>query len=102
MASALKDVPDFPWPMAFGAAGVAAEVERFAAVTAREARAVGIHWAVAPVADVNSNPANPVINHRSFGEDPSQVAALVTAFIRGAHENGRNGVRYLFRKEGVV
>jgi beta-N-acetylhexosaminidase len=88
MASALKDVPDFPWPMAFGAAGVAAEVERFAAVTAREARAVGIHWALAPVADVNSNPANPVINHRSFGEDPSQVAALVVAFIRGAHENG--------------
>jgi beta-N-acetylhexosaminidase len=88
MASVLKDVPDFPWPMAFGAAGDTAAVERFASVTAREARAVGIHWALAPVADVNSNPANPVINHRSFGEDPAQVAALVTAFIRGAHQNG--------------
>jgi len=88
MASALKDVPDFPWPMAFGAAGDVTEVERLAAITAREARAVGIHWAIAPVADVNSNPANPVINHRSFGEDPGQVAALVAAFIRGAHQNG--------------
>jgi len=88
LASPLKDVPDFPWPMAFGAAGDAAEVERFAAVTALEARAVGIHWALAPIADVNSNPANPVINHRSFGEDPGKVAALVSAFIHGAHENG--------------
>lgn len=88
VASRLNDVPDFPWPMAFGAAGNATEVERFAAITARQARAVGIQWALAPVADVNSNPANPVINDRSFGEDPEQVGALVAAFIRGAHENG--------------
>jgi beta-N-acetylhexosaminidase len=88
VASRLKDVPDFPWPMAFGAVGNATEVERFAAITAREARAVGIQWALAPVADVNSNPANPVINDRSFGEDPGRVAALVAAFIRGAHGNG--------------
>jgi beta-N-acetylhexosaminidase len=65
VASRLNDVPDFPWPMAFGAVGNATEVERFAAITARQARAVGIHWALAPVADVNSNPANPVINDRS-------------------------------------
>ena len=88
VASRLNDVPDFPWPMAFGAVGNATEVERFAAITARQARAVGIHWALAPVADVNSNPANPVINDRSFGEDPEQVGALVAAFIRGGHENG--------------
>jgi beta-N-acetylhexosaminidase len=88
VASRFKGVPDIPWPMAFGAADNTAEVERFAAITAREARAVGIQWALAPVADVNSNPANPVINDRSFGEDPGQVCALVAAFIRGAHENG--------------
>ena len=63
-------------------------VERFASITAREARAIGVQWALAPVADVNSNPANPVINDRSFGEDPEQVGALVAAFIRGAHANG--------------
>lgn len=88
LASRLKDVPDFPWPMAVGAAGDPAAAEQMGAITAREARAVGIEWALAPVADVNSNPANPVINDRSFGEDPSSVAVLVSAFIRGAHQNG--------------
>jgi beta-N-acetylhexosaminidase len=88
VASRVHDVPSFAWPMAFGAVGNAKEVENFAAVTAQEARAIGIQWALAPVADVNSNPANPVINTRSFGEDPDQVSALVVAFIRGAHKNG--------------
>jgi|SRR5271165_1031872 len=88
VASRLSSVPSFPWPMAFGAIHSPDEVERFGAITAREARAVGIHWALAPVADLNSNPANPVINVRSFGEDPEQVGANVAAFITGAHENG--------------
>ncbi len=87
-ASRLKDVPDFPWPMAFGAAGDVIAAEQFGAITAREARAVGVHWVLAPVADVNSNPANPIINVRSFGEDPEQVGDLAAAFIRGAHKNG--------------
>jgi beta-N-acetylhexosaminidase len=88
VASRLHDVPSFPWAMAFGAADDSNEVEHFAAITALEARAVGIHWALAPVADVNSNPVNPVISTRSFGGDPDEVGALVTAFIRGAHKNG--------------
>jgi beta-N-acetylhexosaminidase len=88
MASRLTDVPDFPWPMAFGALGDADGAERFGSITARQARAVGINWALAPVADVNSNPANPVINDRSFGEDPQQVGPLVAAFIGGAHKDG--------------
>lgn len=88
VASRLNDVPAFPWPMAFGAAKNADNVERFAAITANEARAIGIQWALAPVADVNNNPANPIINTRSFGEDPATVGPLVSAFIRGAHKNG--------------
>jgi len=88
VASRLYDVPAFPWPMAFGAANNADEVERFATITAKGARAIGVHWALAPVADVNSNPANPIINTRSFGEDPASVGALVSAFIRGAHKGG--------------
>lgn len=88
VASRLNAVPSFPWPMAFGAVNDPNDVERFAAITAQEARAIGIQWALAPVADVNSNPANPVINDRSFGEDSEQVSALVAAFIRGAHKNG--------------
>jgi len=88
LASRLRDVPDFPWPMALGAIDDPAEAERFGAVTAREARAVGINWALAPIADVNSNPLNPVINDRSFGEDAERVGALVAAFVRGARQNG--------------
>jgi beta-N-acetylhexosaminidase len=88
VASRLNSVPSFPWPMAFGAADDASQVERFAAITAREARAVGIQWALAPVADLNSNPANPIINDRSFGENPERVSIMIQAFIRGAHENG--------------
>jgi beta-N-acetylhexosaminidase len=57
-------------------------------VTAREGRALGIHWAFAPVLDVNNNPDNPVINIRSFGEDPALVGRLGAAFIRGAHSGG--------------
>jgi len=47
-----------------------------------------IHWNFFPDADVNSNPVNPIINTRSFGEDPKQVGDLVTAYIKGAHEGG--------------
>jgi len=88
VASRLYDVPAFPWPMAFGAGNDADEVERFAEITAQEARAIGIQWALAPVTDVNNNPANPIINTRSFGEDPGSVGALVASFIRGARKNG--------------
>jgi beta-N-acetylhexosaminidase len=78
----------FPHAMAFGAAGKLDYAEAFGRITAQEARAIGIHWNFFPVADVNSNPANPVINTRSFGEDPKQVGQLVAAYIKGAHEAG--------------
>src|SRR5207244_11491931 len=74
----------FPHPMAFGAAGKPEYAEDFGRITAQEARAIGVHWNFFPVADVNSNPANPIINTRSFGEDPEQVGDLLGAYIRGA------------------
>jgi hypothetical protein len=49
---------------------------------------MGVHWVLAPVADVNSNPDNPIINIRSFGEDPQAVAQYVAAFVRGVEDNG--------------
>jgi beta-N-acetylhexosaminidase len=75
----------FPHAMAFGAANDLAATRAFGSATAREARALGVHWVFAPVADVNNNPDNPIINTRSFGEDPRLVAAHVKAFIAGAH-----------------
>jgi uncharacterized protein YbbC (DUF1343 family)/beta-glucosidase-like glycosyl hydrolase len=80
-----------PDAMAIGALGGmrAEEAARFAGeLTGREGRAAGIHWALAPVADVNNNPDNPVINIRSFGEDPQRVSRLVSAFIEGARRGG--------------
>ena len=77
-----------PWAMAVGASR-SEEAARFTGeVTAREGRALGIHWALAPVADVNNNPANPVINIRSYGEDPELVARMVRSYIEGAREGG--------------
>jgi beta-N-acetylhexosaminidase len=78
----------FPHAMAFGGDGKLEDAETFGRISAEEARAIGIHWNFFPDADVNSNPANPIINTRSFGEDPKQVGDLVTAYIKGAHEGG--------------
>jgi beta-N-acetylhexosaminidase len=80
----------FPHAMAFGATGDPAFSRFEGEVTAREARALGVHWVYYPVADVNNNPDNPIINIRSFGEDPQAVAAHVKAFIEGAHSDKRN------------
>ena len=82
----------FPQAMAFGAAGDPAFSRFEGQVTAREARALGVHWVYYPVADVNNNPDNPIINIRSFGENPRDVAAQVTAFIEGAHSDKKNPV----------
>ena len=82
----------FPHAMAFGAAGNPAYSRYEGEVTAREAHALGVHWIYYPVADVNNNPDNPIINIRSFGENPQAVAAQVTAFIEGAHADKKNYV----------
>ena len=78
----------FPMPMAFGATGRELDAYQLGRITAVEARSVGIHWTFSPVADLNNNPDNPIINTRSFGEDPDAVGKLVAAYIRGASEHG--------------
>jgi beta-N-acetylhexosaminidase len=78
----------FPHAMAFGATGKLTYAEEFGRITAQESRALGVHWNLFPVADVNSNPANPIIGTRAFGEDPLQVGDLVAAYIRGARAAG--------------
>ena len=84
----LHGATEFPHAMAFGAAAKPEYAEAFGRITAQEARAIGVHWNFFPDADVNSNPANPIINTRSFGEDPQLVGDLVAAYIRGARANG--------------
>jgi len=84
----LHGTTEFPHAMAFGATGNLKYAEDFGRITAQESRAIGVHWNFFPDADVNSNPANPIINTRSFGEDPQQVGEMVAAYIKGAHEAG--------------
>ncbi len=78
----------FPVAMAMGAGASEDDIEFQAEVTAREARALGIHLLLNPVLDLNTNPANTVINTRSFGEDPEQAARLGAAYIQRAQELG--------------
>ena len=78
----------FPPEMAIGATGDTSLAYEQGRLTAIEGRALGIHIAYAPVLDVNNNPANPVINTRSYGEDPASAARLGAAFIRGVQANG--------------
>jgi len=78
----------FPPEMAIGATGDTTLAYQQGKLTAIEGRALGIHIAYAPVLDVNNNPANPVINTRSYGEDPALDAKLGAAFIRGVQDNG--------------
>jgi beta-N-acetylhexosaminidase len=78
----------FPGAMALGAAGSEELAYAVAEATGRELRALGINMNLAPVADVNNNPANPVIGVRSFGEDPQRVARLVAATVRGYRAAG--------------
>ncbi len=87
-AMRLEEGTSFPFAMAVAAAGSPQDAYTVGKVTALEARAAGVHWVFAPVADVNSNPENPIINTRSFGEDPQRVAEFVAAFVRGVEENG--------------
>ena len=77
-----------PTNMAIGATGDTTLAYQAGLITGRESRAIGIHLAYAPVADVNNNAANPVINVRSFGEDPQSVSELVAAFTRGVQDGG--------------
>ncbi len=78
----------FPTNMGVGATGRELDAYQMGRITAVEGRAVGIHLDFAPVADVNNNAANPIINTRSFGEDPGAVATLVAAEVQGLQEHG--------------
>ncbi len=77
-----------PPNMGVAATGSDSAAYRVGRITALEGRAVGVHLAFAPVADVNNNPDNPIINTRSYGEDPRTVARLVAAEVRGLQDHG--------------
>ena len=77
-----------PWNMAIGATQSEKWAYEQGKITAQQARTLGVNWIFAPVVDVNNNPANTVINIRSFGEDPKLVGKLGSAFVKGAQSVG--------------
>src|SRR3989442_5956800 len=87
-AMRLDEGTSFPTTMAVAAGGDPKDAYTMGEITALEARAVGVQWGYAPDAVVNKNPSNPIINTRSFGENPERVANFVSEFVRGVQENG--------------
>ncbi|WP_119069988.1 beta-N-acetylhexosaminidase [Aggregatilinea lenta] len=83
-----EGVTELPGNMALGATRSPELAEQIGRVLGRELRAMGINMNFAPSADVNVNPANPVVGTRSFGEDPALVADLAAAMIRGMQAEG--------------
>lgn len=84
----LEGATTFPRNMAFGAAGDDQLAYQAGRITAEEGRAIGVQLNFAPVVDVNNNPRNPVINTRSYGEDPEAVGRLAAAYVRGLQQGG--------------
>jgi beta-N-acetylhexosaminidase len=78
----------FPTAMAVAAGGDPKDAYTMGKITALEARSTGVNWVYAPDSDVNNNPANPIVNTRSFGENPQRVAEFVSAFIKGVEDEG--------------
>lgn len=101
-AMRLADGTSLPSAMAVAATGEPRNAFTMGKITAIEARAAGLNWIFAPVSDVNDNPDNPIINTRSFGEDPARVAQFVTQFIRGVQQNGAMATAKHFPGHGDV
>ena len=84
----LRDVVQFPYQMTLGAINDDSLIYRMGAAVAEQFRRVGANINLAPVADVNNNPVNPVINYRSFGSDPQNVARKTYMYMKGMQDNG--------------
>lgn len=98
----LEEGTSFPSAMAIAATGDPNLAHEVGKIIALEARAAGVPWIFVPDADVNNNPDNPIINTRSFGEDPQTVAQFVTEFVRGIQENGALATAKHFPGHGNV
>lgn len=100
LAMRIADSPKFPNNMALGAIRDYRLIYRYGLEVARECRALGVHVNFAPDADVNSNPSNPVIGYRAFGEDPQRVARAATAYSLGLEDGGVQSVAKHFPGHG--
>lgn len=100
LAMRINETPKFPNNMALGAGNDLNGIYEYGREVARQCRALGIYVNFAPVADVNSNPDNPVIGFRAFGSDPRRVAQCVAAYTRGLQDGGVQAVAKHFPGHG--
>mgnify|MGYP001765899838 CR=1 FL=1 len=84
----LREVEDFPYQMTMGALQNDSLIYMMGAAVAWQCHDIGVNLNLAPVADVNNNPMNPVINYRSFGEEPERVAEKAAMYMKGLQDNG--------------
>lgn len=84
----LQDVEKFPYQMTLGAISDDSLIYEMGRMVAQQCRRMGVHINLAPVADINNNPLNPVINYRSFGEIKENVARKVMMYMKGMQDNG--------------
>ena len=98
----LAEGTSFPRAMAIASTGDPKMAYAAGKATALESRAAGVHWIFAPDADVNSNAENPIINIRSFGEDPQEVARYVKEYVRGIQDHGAIATAKHFPGHGNV
>lgn len=87
----IEETTTFPWPTACGATNDPELAHRMGRATAREGRAMGIHWTFSPVVDLNVNSQNPVTNIRALGDNAAHVAPLASALIEGLQASGELG-----------
>jgi beta-N-acetylhexosaminidase len=96
----LDNVEKFPFQLTLGAIRNDSLVYRFGRAVAEEFKRLGMHLNLAPVADININPENPVINYRSFGENREEVAAKSILYMKGMQDNGVIGTAKHFPGHG--
>ena len=87
VAMRLDSALSFPWPMTLGAIEDTNLIYQMGEEVARQCNLIGTHINFAPVVDVNSNPENPIINNRSFGENPEKVGRMGVAYMKGMQDN---------------
>ena len=89
LAMRIENTPQYPYAITLGANTKNIDlVYEVGKQIAKDCKAAGIHWNLAPVVDININPNNPVIGYRSFGDDKHNVVAMATAFVKGTQSEG--------------
>lgn len=100
-SGAISDGTLFSWPMGVAATGDIGYAEKLAAVCANEGRSIGVNWTFSPVTDINYNFQNPITNIRTFGNDPNQVLAYCSAYVKTLQESGVAACAKHFPGDGV-